>query len=883
MQKSTSPLDYLNALDRYKFLTVLNAANEAEEFQFVKQACLLWLVNYPGDLYVQYQQGLNFANLGMIDQAVSLLKSLIELDPQFIEAYQVLQQITPDAAAQQELADIVTYLTVQDQPASVMTEWLAPLWDARKAYTAGNVDQTTQLVHQSLLKAPDTALPAILHLKAAYRSKNAELLNNLTEIYYQQWPNCLQVNVIKALSDLDQGNESEGVERMHWVAAHDSTGQVIQRLLGANHRFLDLWPDELEIYFDLPIPASVTNALGWNQLASGNGAEPELAAEPAPAAQESADGKAFTPPSPAPVMEEPAMTPLEKGEAEKALEDLNPMFAKASDSASDEDFEDVQRAFSRLAKRFKKADLERQDNRFPTYVILSSKSQLEAQYGPNTASVIDDLLQELASLIRNLPDWGARVFYPDDPASMSQLDLKPTVATDAWKVKLSLADLDAALAKQGEMIGSLLIVGGPQIIPFHQLPNPTLDDDLEVASDNPYGTIDDNYFIPQWPVGRLPGETGSDAGLLLFQIRQLIYRYQKVSKKGLNVDLSFNGLFGWLRQLLVLFGLDNAKESTLGLSAEVWQEASAGVYSTIGKAKNMLLSPPTNTSNILLSKGKGADLGYFNLHGVQDGPNWYGQKDFSNQSTGPDYPIALSPELFSENIPSPKYVFSEACYGANVASKQHDEAMSLKFLDSGTDAFVGSTCIAYGSVTMPLIAADYLADLYWKQVLEGDAVGYALMRAKLTFAQEMTRKQGFLDGEDQKTLLSFVLYGDPLAAYDGDSKSTKLVRVKSQPAVKAISDSDLTPATGSAEMPKKVSAGVKEVIEKYLPGLQNAQMKVVTSNVGRFEGNSKSTKDDRYFVTLEKSIQENQDTTHHHFARMTFDKRGKLVKFSTSR
>ena len=40
--------------------------------------------------------------------------------------------------------------------------------------------------------------------------------------------------------------------------------------------------------------------------------------------------------------------------------------------------------------------------------------------------------------------------------------------------------------------------------------------------------------------------------------------------------------------------------------------------------------------------------------------------------------------------------------------------MSLKFLDSGTDAFVGSTCIAYGSVTMPLIAADYLADLYWK-------------------------------------------------------------------------------------------------------------------------------------------------------------------------
>ncbi len=735
------------------------------------------------------------------------------------------------------------------------------------------------MVHQSLLKSPDSPLPSILHLKAAYKSQNAELLNNLSEIYYQQWPNCLQVSIIKSLADMNQGKESEGVERLHWAAAHDSTGQVIQRLLGQNHRFTDLWPDEMEIYFDLAVPATVANALGWNQLASGGETGPELEEIPVEAKQVPVDEVEDQDKT------KPVVTEVEEAEeniAKKTLEEINPLFVKTP-TAADEDFEDVQRVFNRLAKRLKNKELERADNRFPIYVIMSSKTQLESQYGPNTAEVIDGLLQELAGLIGNLPDWNARVFYPDDPASLSQLGIKPTVATDAWKVKLSLADLDEALSTQGEMIGSLLIVGGPEIVPFHQLPNPTLDDDLEIASDNPYGTIDENYFIPQWPVGRLPGEAGNDAGLLLYQIRQLIYRYEKGTKKGLNIDLSFSALFGWLQNLLALFGLANSTDSSLGLSAEVWQEASAGVYNTIGKARNLLLSPPTNTANIQLTKKTGPDLGYFNLHGTQDGPNWYGQKDFSNDSTGPDYPIALSPELFSENVPSPKYVFSEACYGANIAQKAHDEAMSLKFLDMGTTAFVGSTCIAYGSVTMPLIAADYLAQLYWKQVLEGDAVGYALMRAKLTFAQEMTKKQGFLDGEDQKTLLSFVLYGDPLAAYEGDSKSTKLVRVKSQPAVKAISDSDLVPTSANGEMPKKVSAGVKEVIEKYLPGLQNAQMKVVTSKVGQFEGNSKSTKDDRYFVTLQKSIQENQDTTHHHFARMTFDKRGKLVKFSTSR
>ena len=112
----------------------------------------------------------------MVDQAVAILKSLIDLDPQFIEAYQVLQQIITDDAKAQELATIVTYLTIQDKPAQELPEWLSPLWDARKAFAADNFDQATQLVHQSLVKSPDSALPAILHLKAAYKSQNAEML-----------------------------------------------------------------------------------------------------------------------------------------------------------------------------------------------------------------------------------------------------------------------------------------------------------------------------------------------------------------------------------------------------------------------------------------------------------------------------------------------------------------------------------------------------------------------------------------------------------------------------------------------------------------------------------------------------------------------------------
>jgi hypothetical protein len=246
--------------------------------------------------------------------------------------------------------------------------------------------------------------------------------------------------------------------------------------------------------------------------------------------------------------------------------------------------------------------------------------------------------------------------------------------------------------------------------------------------------------------------------------------------------------------------------------------------------------------------------------------------------------------MFDEEHPSPKVVLSEACYGAHVYEKRYDEALALKCLDAGTATFIGSTCIAYGSITPPLIAADYLAEKFWQKVLEGLPAGYALMGAKLSLAEEMTKIQGFLDGEDQKTLLSFVLYGDPLALHDGLGTMPKpLFRFKSYPTIKAISDSDMILTSDGTELPKQVNKQVKKVVEKYLPGLENAQMQFNKS-----AGSMVSSKDpenetshteipERFVVTLRKSYDQNPNLVHHHFARMTFDKKGKLVKFTTSR
>ena len=871
-------LDSHRMIDRYRFLTILNAADKCEEYQFAKQATMLWLVNYPGDLYVKFYQALSFAKSGKLKQGMLLFENLIELDPLFLEPLKALTELSLMKEQNNRYQAIYNYLIKNEQQGGSQEPWLPPLWKARSKFEQGDHSSALSFVHQSILKNPPTPIPAILHLSIANNIENQEMLNNLSDIYYEKWPKCLQLNIIKALAEMDQGKESSAVERLHWVEAQDNSGQVITRLLGTDHRFKDLWPDQLEAFFDLPIPASVTSFLGWNQLNSGTLSGPSFKQSP----RKSQPPIEITSQDTQKLKVSRVEERIKKNK--KSSPHQKPIKPKHEKIEKTEAIQDIQNAFSKIAKRIKNLDLERTDNRFPVYVVLSSRKNLETIYGPNTADVIDNLLKEFIGHIQGMPEWDGLIFYPDDSAAMARMGLKPIMASDAWQVKLSLSDLDNFLNKQGEMIGALLIIGGPEIVPYHHLPNPTNDNDLDVPSDNPYGTINENYFVPQWPVGRLPGEKGSDAGILLSQIRSLIYQYEQKSKKVKKSSKNISSFFTWILDLLSLLNRKRSSDQSLGYSAEIWKEASKEVYNSAGGSE-LQLSPPLHSGTLPVNHNNGHKLGYFNLHGIKDGPNWYGQKDFSSASTGPDYPIALSPEMFNDKVQSPKLVFSEACYGANIIEKHHREAISLKFLDSGTKSFIGSSCIAYGSVMPPLIAADYLAESFWRQVVEGQAAGYALMQAKLNLVEEMTRKQGFLDGEDQKTILSFILFGDPLAVHDGIKSMPKpILRVKSHADVKTISDSDLEPDYSASEMPNSVSKEVEKIVKSYLPGLQNAHMKMSKSygNINN-QTNGKSNDLQRYVVTLEKSIDLDQNIAHHHFARMTFNENGKLVKFTTSR
>jgi hypothetical protein len=219
--------------------------------------------------------------------------------------------------------------------------------------------------------------------------------------------------------------------------------------------------------------------------------------------------------------------------------------------------------------------------------------------------------------------------------------------------------------------------------------------------------------------------------------------------------------------------------------------------------------------------------------------------------------------------------------------------MSLNLLSKGSLAIVGSTVVSYGSVTSPLIGADLLGYFFWNYLRQGQSVGNAFLRAKFSLAREMSKRQGFLDGEDQKTLLSFVLYGDPLVTMEGAKSTPKSVfRSSIHPTIKTFSDKHeqaFVPETVLAE----ALVQVKHIVDQYLPELKEADIGIsqqlcncthvnhqcaeckITSKTVKYQGK-------RIVVTLSKQVQ-TSNRVHPLFARFTIDDHGKLLKLSASR
>jgi Flp pilus assembly protein TadD len=797
---------------------------------------------------------------GQTRAAITRLEQVIRADAERSEAYwllaEALQQVGEGMRSPVFLA-CAHILEDLEPDAKSSPSWAFSLLRATRALASNQSQRAVDEIGSALKADPSLALAAITAIKAFEQSGDRGSALYWARVVRDRWPENIYARFFLAEELIRSGRPAEGVEILHGLVASDPAASVIQHLLSPDSPYLALWPKSLRAKvtteisnpFANPIPVQVVNEVQVSPKSRVE--EPSALPEPEP-------WEAFQGP--------------DTGEAEKA----------PSDSLID-----IRRDFDRIAARIN-ARIRPSDEeaRIPAYIVLSSRTRLLQAFGEGKFARIDDAIMQAVEAVRRRKRWTAYRFYPDDPTSTGAFQLTPSDPGNPWQVKLRIADLDAALARRGEMIGAILIVGGDEIIPFHMLPNPTDDDDDEIPSDNPYATIDQNYFIPEWGVGRLPSD--DDAEFLVNMLKGIAdYHRSELGRIGAGF-----GLRSWVNGRLTR--LFRRRPRSLGYSASIWKKASLAVFKTIGGPRSLMTSPPSVTGKLSPMSAGRVQFSYFNLHGLEESPEWFGQRDpLRDRSSDTDFPIALKPTDVVNSGRSPSIVFTEACYGANVLSKNAETALCLRFLSSGSRAVIGSTKISYGSVNPPLIAADLLGRLFWEQINSSVPVGEALRIAKLKLAAKMHDRQGFLDGEDQKTLISFVLYGDPFystgsfSRIPGAKAMTRSIQASRVKTVCAL-------GSQASEIDQATSERIKAIVSQYLPGMEDAECKIHHQHSG-CDGDDHACPSQQLGIKTTKGGNENTMVVsfakhvktishqHPHFARLTLDQSGKVLKLAVSR
>lgn len=871
-------------MDPSRTITVIEAALASGEHGFARRAAESVLREQPGHLAAQVALARTLFALGQPAVAVAQLMRVVQVDPEDLGAWQVLADVREARGQRAELINAVAAalaLSPRDSDlrarvvaltGGTVPAWLNTAVTARLALDDGHYDEaranTAQL--QAYAIAP---IPALVELEAAWRAGDTRAAHSLAQSLLVNSPRLVKPRLIMAECLLAAGGtgSEQAVALLHEAEGLDPAGQVAARLWGDTRRFRMLWPAEENEPWSEPLPASVATTLGWNRLAAGT--------PPAQAAAQADAGASGSGTGHHPGETQP-LPPLPDGKAAQAR--------AASARLVDNVLKDIRAEVTKLTRQARAKQKIAQ-----AHVILTSRARLEAKYGADGFAQIAQLLKRLENEVAaRRPELTPGIVYVDDAECLSQFHLEPVDPQHPWAVKSLLADLDTLVRSESRdksELGSLLIVGGDDIIAHHRLPNPAEDSDAEVLSDNPYAARDENYFVADRAIGRLPDGAG-DLKTLCRSLETAIAAHQAPA---LAAKPWWQVLFEFLFKRIV--SAKAAKQAgVFGYSASVWRRASATVYEALGgSVQSLRICPPTTYADFQPLEFASPTYAYFNLHGVPDGPDWYGQRDPTMAADYAPFPVALRPQNL--NGAAPRAVFSEACYGAAAGGRTADDSIAMRFLAGGAQAVVASTCIAYGGVGTPLVGADLLGRLFWQEVTSGTATGEALRRAKLALARIMQQGQGALDGEDQKTLISFVLYGDPtlrISASEAGGAKTAWEQMTEEPALVCSKGATIEAVF---DAPMDLVAQVKREVAHYLPGMENAEMRC--SHLQRCRGKhpghecpaqALGTEADgsegaqQLVFTLQKVIPSGEHR-HERIVRVTANCKGQVVKMAVSK
>lgn len=618
---------------------------------------------------------------------------------------------------------------------------------------------------------------ALLMAEALWKTGRSERARPLLETLVSREPTWVRPRLILADIALGEQEDSLGVALLHDASALDSSFLVARELLGHNERYRSLLQESVE----LPIPP----------------------AEILDRAPQVVRYLLEVSPLPEPL----ALPDLPLGEL--ALSDATVRPRQKGGHASGQRQGVAEAAYLSLSGEQvddRPAAL-KPEQAAPVRVILSSRERLVARYGEEGYRELDARLSDLREAAAESTGHEVIKVYVDDTACLEVHDLQSVDPRDPHQVHTLIQQLRSKLGRQSKKLASVLIVGGDSVIPLHRLPNPADDEDLDVVSDWPYAAPDSNPLLAQFSIGRLPDGPSADPEALLRVVESAV-RNHNVS--GENRARAKSG--SWLGRIAKLLGSRGGAVSSVGYSAEIWAEASRAVFESIGDAESLKVSPPLTDYDFLSMYEELPSLAYFNLHGFQGSPYWYGHGESDHGS--PLLPVALTPLAVSWSDAQAAVIYSEACYGAATGNGTVDGSIALTFLANGAVGFIGSTAMSYGSLEPPLSGADLLGNYLWEGVLGGLPIGCALRRARSAFIRAAASEQGYLDGEDQKALLSFVLYGDP---------SLSLYASQPSPDLEDEREVACPPITCRQRMldsePLSVSSDLQERVQRSLPSL----------------------------------------------------------------
>jgi hypothetical protein len=372
------------------------------------------------------------------------------------------------------------------------------------------------------------------------------------------------------------------------------------------------------------------------------------------------------------------------------------------------------------------------------HLVLAPRRRLAELYGAGFPAIDAALADALAA--RTAAGVASLAYDPAE--GLPGLGVAPA-PLEPLALAAQLRAADDALARQGDIIESLWIVGGPAAVPFGSMPNPLPDSDEALLGDSVYGLADAVDLLARWPVGRTPDAEPPAAGTLAALLRRVAAAHRAGPRP---------------------------LAEPLALAAARWAAVTAAVLERAGAAGATLLSPPLSAGDPALRRLAEARLIYGNLHGLRSSAAWLGQPASDSELV----PVLRSADLAGLDL-SGSAVISQACFGARLDPAPDGPALAPALLRAGADALVAPLGLSYGAIEPPpgdsdLLAAALIAALR----TPGTRLGAAFLAAHAAYLRAVLTSRGRVGADDVKTMLGFVLYGDPALAWVNGSAPARM-------------------------------------------------------------------------------------------------------------